>query len=287
MTPTSSTDTFVQSPVPFPVTPYRLSIAPPPYASPAPPYDHYDSRSHSRHRLSYPTATNTRAEHHPRVEHHVHHTRRQSTASAATSRRSDRPQSIASICPYASVFSFPVAHHPSAVRGSKPDKASGLHPILAMKPAPPILFDVRFPDSKMQLSRQWAQHRFDPATREHATFLRVYVSELPWTFDMSGVAGNPVTVADVFHALYIGLNVPLTDVEWALADNCRRKVIMKASQRRVQGSGGNLDVRRVDWLGKKTLFRSMERSTARSDQRWLSTDSHGIDVWEVRFGSQS
>lgn len=243
---------------PFP-SPYRLYNSPPPYPYPAPAYDHHDTRPYSRPLMPSSAITPTLND------------RRHSIASSGPTRSSDRSQSHQAL----SGFLRRVKQPSSA-------SSSGLHPLLGMKP-PPVLFDVRFPDSKMQVSRQWA-HRFDAATSSRSPFLRLIFIDCPWTFDVRGIGGAPVTCADVFRALYVGFNVPLTDVEWALADSSRRKTIMKANAKRVQNGSVRDAVRRVDWLGKKTLFLSMTRCM-RTENRWLTRDD-GSDVWEVKFTSQ-
>ncbi|KAH7108029.1 hypothetical protein BKA62DRAFT_4299 [Auriculariales sp. MPI-PUGE-AT-0066] len=171
-------------------------------------------------------------------------------------------------------------------RAKRNDQATSLHPLLGMKP-PPLLFDVRFPDTRLQVSRQWADApELEPATGSRATFLRIVFEDCPWTINVCGVRGRPVTPADIFKALYQGLAQPMTNTEWSLADDTRRRAIHKANLKRRSAKVVG-DVRRVDWLGKRTLFSCMRKCTSSSEieRRWLSTDDYQGEVWVVQFES--
>jgi len=163
----------------------------------------------------------------------------------------------------------------------KKSDGGALHPLLGMRP-PPVIFDVRYPESHMRVSRQWA-NRDDPATATGASAIRIVCDDCPWTIDVRGAAGLPVTCGDVFQAVARAFAQPVTDVEWALADSSRRKSIVKANLRRVGGSMVR-DVRRVDWLGRRTMFAGMRRCTS-TERRWLTTRDSCTEVYEIRFES--
>lgn len=155
-------------------------------------------------------------------------------------------------------------------------------------------------DTRLEVSRQWAHatHGLEAATRSRATFLRIVFDGCPWTIAVRGAAGAPVTPSDVFRHLYLGcvlpssaraglilfcdrLAQPMSNTEWSLADDTRRRAIIKANLKRT-GAATVQDVRRVDWLGKRTLFSSMRMCTS-TERRWLSTDDYDGEVWVVDF----
>lgn len=74
---------------------------------------------------------------------------------------------------------------------------------------------------------------------------------------------------------------PMSNTEWSLADDTRRRAIIKANTKRT-GAAAVQDVRRVDWLGKRSLFSSMRMCTS-TERRWLSTDDYDGEVWVVSF----
>lgn len=257
--------TYLSTPCPGP-SPYRAYHSPPPYHH-LPPYDIYDNSSrHLRSCSSSATAVPSWPS-------------RPSSAVPSTVRPSQTPS------PPPGAGSRLSAHQAISGflrRGKKKPDAGSLHPLLGMKP-PPLLFDVRFPDTRLQVSRQWAHatHGLDAATHSRATYLRIVFDDCPWTIDVRGVAGAPVTPADVFRHLYLGLAQPMSNTEWSLADDTRRRAILKANLKRTRAAIVQ-DVRRVDWLGKRTLFSSMRRCTS-TERRWLATDDYDGEVWIVSF----
>lgn len=66
-------------------------------------------------------------------------------------------------------------------------------------------------DTRLEVSRQWAHatHGLEYATHSRATYLRIVFDDCPWTIDVRGVAGAPVTPADVFRHLYLGCVLPI------------------------------------------------------------------------------
>lgn len=74
--------------------------------------------------------------------------------------------------------------------------------------------------------------------------------------------GNTVTILDVLHAIHTTLMIRVTQEEWdALGKQSRaQRKVAAAYERRCTRMGGGWEngVRRIDWLGQKTIMAGVD-----------------------------
>lgn len=139
-----------------------------------------------------------------------------------------------------------------------------------------------------------------------ATYLRLISKALPWTIDVQhtrsgyfGVGqgepdGKPITCDYLWRKIHEALLQPLTHAEWALiADNEGDEKVdaMKAAAeaRKAEGGDATLVVRRVDYLGDKTIFRGLKKSDELAEKRLLPGEEAypGVQTWVLKFAARS
>jgi hypothetical protein len=151
----------------------------------------------------------------------------------------------------------------------------------------PILYDIRCDPStaRFLLSSPYYHCTFHdlvvPITDSHPRFIRVISTQLPWVIDIG--KRHPVTCSDVLTSLYDFLQAKLTEQEWKMADKEARERIMRARKRRVKaGEGGTL--KRVDWLGGRSMFLGLEKDEDFAKLKLRSDYRKVRETWVVIFG---
>jgi len=198
--------------------------------------------------------------------------------------------------PHMSPNMYPVDLQPQAVN----NRAASIHVLLApahMVQQPHVLYDVRYKSDKcymtsnpqaVKLPDEFAD---SPATNPPVNKLRLVSRDIPWRITASNAKG--VTVRDILDAIHNELHTPLTEGEWWIAqeeerdralaayqDNCSDEVPEGMKRKLEEG------VKRVDWLGKKTMLMSISRTPA--DESFIKAripdKKAQTETWVVELG---
>ena len=77
------------------------------------------------------------------------------------------------------------------------------------------------------------------------------------------------------------------DSEWGLivGDAKQQKTIEKAAKKRVNGTAGDKQLKRIDYLGDTTIFRGLYRDEEFERLRLLPGEKKCPETWVVKFGA--
>lgn len=112
----------------------------------------------------------------------------------------------------------------------------------------------------------------------------------PWTIDVKvdSQCANGIRVSDIWKALYDGLQVPISDSEWAILSLQstqvldKRDSIMRAAQRRCEDTKKPL---RIDWLGRYTKFCGMHKDSKAINRLLLPSATAHQETWVACFSA--
>jgi len=111
--------------------------------------------------------------------------------------------------------------------------------------------------------------------------MRLISKSFPWSID---IMYTPlITCEMVWDAIYAALQEPLADSEWGLLldrEETRQRVERAAKKR----SDRDKILKRIDWLGEKTLFKGLEKDEAFQRLRLIPGADPCAETWMVRFG---
>lgn len=111
--------------------------------------------------------------------------------------------------------------------------------------------------------------------------IRLVCRSFPWPIELRG---ELVLCGIVWSTLYETLQENLTDSEWAMASESRRKIIDRAVRLREAESGNrNMKPKRIDWLGEKTVFAGLERDDNFVQEIAMPERQYSIDTWVIRM----
>ena len=116
------------------------------------------------------------------------------------------------------------------------------------------------------------------------THLRLISKEFPWIIDCKG--DSPIRCETVWDALYLGLQQPILDAEWALIISIgkkKQKEVEAAAKKRL-ASSTDKQLKRIDYLGEATLFKGLEKDDDFAKLRLLPGDKSIPETWVVKFG---
>jgi len=137
---------------------------------------------------------------------------------------------------------------------------------------PHLLYDVRYkpekcyaysdPRSPVKLPEEMAdQYATNPPLQK----IRLICRDLPWRVSVINPKG--VTVHDIVKAVHSELHQPLTEGEWWIAQEDERERTLEAykancadEENREFKRKPEEGVKRVDWLGKKTMLIAVTRT---------------------------
>jgi len=167
------------------------------------------------------------------------------------------------------------AADPQAPNLQADPRTAAIHVLLAPSQMrlhqPHILYDVRYKADKCYMSAhpeavklpdEFADH---PATNPPMPKVRLVCRDIPWRINVTNAKG--VTLRDIIEAIHTEMDTPLTEGEWWIAQDEEREQVLKTYQENCsdevpEGMKRKLEdgVKRVDWLGKKTMLMSISRS---------------------------
>jgi hypothetical protein len=174
-----------------------------------------------------------------------------------------------------------------------------MHPILA-RDTTLVKYDVRHPPKDNIPGAFYDRHKKEFATRTPTFHMRLVSKEVPWTIEIDFKEkasiypygqnmSYAVNVGDVWKALHNALQEPLRDSEWALLldgfsswteRDARRRNIEQAAEK---WSGKGPVVKRIDWLGDKTVFKGLVKDDSFARHRLMPGMKWCPDTWVVRF----
>jgi hypothetical protein len=176
-------------------------------------------------------------------------------------------------------------------------KYPNLNPILAADTTL-VRFDVQKKPSTEILSSTYFSNRQTSATATPVTHMRLFSKSFPWSIDIMNTPG--INCEQVWDAVYAALQEPIADSEWGLiVDNeeCRKRV-EKAARKRYEmidkdsgndnlnrSSSNSKGLKRIDWLGEKTLFKGLEKDDEFAKTRLLPGLQVCSETWVVKFGA--
>lgn len=143
-----------------------------------------------------------------------------------------------------------------------------------------VPFDMR-KDPSRSAPTEYARHNRYSLFSQPVRHLRLVSREFPWVIE---IADEWVTCGTVWMRVYTALQEYLTEIEWALASEERRRKIEKAVKHR-EAESGNRDLRprRIDWLGEKTMFAGLEKDEQFVKQMKMPGQKQDVDTWIIRL----
>ena len=167
---------------------------------------------------------------------------------------------------------------------------SQMHSLLDVRSSP-LKWDIRDSLSSMTI-QQAATMYFTyemlsmPLTSSGATTVRVICKDFPWTFDLSHAFGarskqRPISATDALQSLHSVLQKPLEDAVWGAAEEAKRGSIERAMRRR-----NGHDIRKVDWLGRHTMFKGFQRDDSFARKRLHPDVKNVQETWVAVFTKQ-
>ncbi|KAF7797612.1 hypothetical protein EIP86_008812 [Pleurotus ostreatoroseus] len=167
----------------------------------------------------------------------------------------------------------------NAVFSVEPAPEGAIYPYIAANGAP-VRLDLRKNPrraNQVDFQRHSGYSLFSRPVKE----LRLVCKEFPWPME---IEEEWVICGAVWSRLYDTLQEYLTDSEWALASESRRKKIDRAVRLREAETGNsNLKARRIDWLGEKTVFAGLERDDNFVQEIALPERQDNMDTWVIRM----
>jgi hypothetical protein len=159
-----------------------------------------------------------------------------------------------------------------------------LNPLLASDTAM-VRFDVRNKPEDSIPATTFHASRLTPAYSAPVSSMRLLSRSFPWTIDIVGGPGNPITCEAVWQALHAALQEPIADSEWgfALSDRGRKEDIEQAAKRRLEDGDTDRKLKRIDWLGDRTTFKGLDKDDDFAKRRLLPGSSPCAETWIVRF----
>ncbi|TFK53621.1 hypothetical protein OE88DRAFT_1655833 [Heliocybe sulcata] len=121
-------------------------------------------------------------------------------------------------------------------------------------------------------------------TRASLSTLHLISKDFPWKFTIKAADGNHVTCAEVWRAIYDGLGQDIEDSEWAIIcalGDKRKDEITEAAKSRC--GEGELRLKRIDWLGKRTTFVGIEIDADFAQSRCLPGGDDGQETLVVKM----
>jgi hypothetical protein len=125
-----------------------------------------------------------------------------------------------------------------------------------------------------------------------ATRIRLISKHMPWTIDIAhgrvfGVDSEvPITCEYLWNKLYQALQMPIEPGEWALIatkDEEKAEAMKAAAKSRAQ-EGGDAALKRIDYLGKHTMFRGLKKDETLEQKMLLPGNGNSSQTWVVKFG---
>jgi len=139
-----------------------------------------------------------------------------------------------------------------------------------------ILYDIRYKPEKCYMTVNPSAIPIPEDIVDHVATnppmpkLRLVCHDIPWRITVANAKG--VTIRDIIEAIYTEMNQPLTEGEWWIAGEAERDVAFEAYQKNCsddvqEAMKRKLDdgVKRVDWLGKKTMIMAISRTDQDED----------------------
>jgi hypothetical protein len=166
----------------------------------------------------------------------------------------------------------------------RPAQYPPLNPMLAADNTP-VRFDIKKPPRAEMLASTYYAEPNTLATASGATHIRLICKAFPWSIDIP--LRKPVTCEEVWDALYKALQEDIKDSEWGfiVGDAKQQKVIEKAAKKRLEGTTGDKQLKRIDYLGDATVFRGLYKDEEFERVRLLPGENKCPETWVVKFGA--
>jgi hypothetical protein len=161
-----------------------------------------------------------------------------------------------------------------------------LPPQLSLPLQPLLLHPLLAPGSRAHFdyTRRWVLPHPElslPATQPPTRYLQIITRDHPWTIEITDPNGGYITVLQVLLGIHDALQFPIEEWKLEIASPERRRSLAKAYQRRM-GSGTEDDLRRIDWLGGRTLFDGLRKDDEESSKILLLPSNHDRMDWRLQ-----
>ncbi|KDQ55748.1 hypothetical protein JAAARDRAFT_133386 [Jaapia argillacea MUCL 33604] len=171
-------------------------------------------------------------------------------------------------------------------------KYPSLNPILASDTTL-IRYDIRKEPSSSILASTFTQYRNERAISNPTNHLRLVCKDFPWVIEIKLPTGGLLTCEHVWQAIYNALQVDIVDSEWGILVVCggnnqedRRKGMLKAAKKRGDNSGGPVKMKRIDWLGDKTMFKGLDRDDGFAEKMIMPGTDRCDETWVIKLGDR-
>ena len=146
-----------------------------------------------------------------------------------------------------------------------------------------LIWDVRTEPKTLYLSDSASQFYGPnalsfPLTSTGTGHVRLYSTEFPWSIEL-GPKQRAINASEILHALYELLSRELDDTVWSLSDTEKRSSIERARKKRSPDD----QIRNVDWLGKRFMFKGLYRDDKFIQQRIHPGTAPVAETWLVAF----
>jgi len=114
--------------------------------------------------------------------------------------------------------------------------------------------------------------------------MRLISKSFPWTIDID--SGSPITVGDVWDALYYALQEPIVNSEWGFIARdvkLKERVENAMAQRVAADPMADKQPKRIDFLGETTLFRGLEKDDEFAKAMLLPGVKAWTETWVVKL----
>ncbi|KAF9526912.1 hypothetical protein CPB83DRAFT_857195 [Crepidotus variabilis] len=176
-----------------------------------------------------------------------------------------------------------VPSSPPANNQQRSAKYPSLNPILA-EDTTLLRFDLKMKPSLAIMTSVYYSHRPMIVFAKQTQKMRLISKSFPWTIDIESL--SPVTVEDVWEAMYGALQQPIMESEWGfiVRDGKKRKEIEGTMKKRLTADP-NTDKRalRIDYLGETTLFRGMEKDDEFAKAALLPGAKSWLETWVIKL----
>ncbi|KAG2142154.1 hypothetical protein BD769DRAFT_1568898 [Suillus cothurnatus] len=145
-------------------------------------------------------------------------------------------------------------------------------------------YDIRKPPREGIAPSTWKQISSVPALKVPTFKILIVSKAFPWPIIIRAPVGSVVTCGTIFEELYKQLQRQVGGVEWAMVtvDKTRKEAIEKAAKSRQAKDKVNR-LKRIDWLGDKTVFEGLERDKVFVKMRHLPGNASVAETWVAIF----
>ncbi|KAG1851946.1 hypothetical protein F4604DRAFT_1496062, partial [Suillus subluteus] len=144
-------------------------------------------------------------------------------------------------------------------------------------------YDIRKPPQVGIAPSTWQQISYVPALGMPTFKILIISKAFPWSIVISAPTGSVITCGRILEELHKQLQRHIEGAEWAMVavDRTRKEAVEKAARSRQEKDKINR-LKRIDWLGDKTMFEGLERDKEFEKKRHLPGSVSVAETWVVR-----